>query len=211
MKITKLGHCCLKIEERGLVALTDPGNFSTTQNDVTGINLILITHEHADHCHIESLKKVLANNPEAKVVTNSSVGVILAKEGIPFRVIENGQKFYHDGVGVESFGDVHAEIHSTFPRLQNTGYFIENKLFYPGDALTDPGKPVPILALPVSAPWLKISEAIDYAIKLKPVKCFPVHDGMLAITGGFHKAPAQILPSMGIEFTVLELDKEMEF
>lgn len=56
MKVTKFGHCCLLIEEEGLRILTDPGSYSTRQNDVQNIDVILITHEHPDHLHIESLK-----------------------------------------------------------------------------------------------------------------------------------------------------------
>lgn len=55
MKITKLGHCCLVIEEAGQKILTDPGTFTTSQNDMTDINILLITHEHADHYHLDSV------------------------------------------------------------------------------------------------------------------------------------------------------------
>src|SRR4051812_27786091 len=57
MKIKKLGHCCLVIETKGIRIMTDPGNYSTLQADEKNIDIILITHEHTDHLHIESLKK----------------------------------------------------------------------------------------------------------------------------------------------------------
>ena len=56
MKITKFGHCCLLIEENGVRILTDPGTYSTQQSEVKNIDFVLITHEHADHFHIDSLK-----------------------------------------------------------------------------------------------------------------------------------------------------------
>ena len=37
MKITKLGHCCLVIEEKGLKILTDPGSYTDTQNNIKEI------------------------------------------------------------------------------------------------------------------------------------------------------------------------------
>ena len=49
MQITKFGQCCLLIEVAGKRILTDPGRFSVSQNDVSNIDIILITHEHADH------------------------------------------------------------------------------------------------------------------------------------------------------------------
>ncbi len=179
MKVTKLGHCCLLIEEAGVRVLTDPGTFSTKQDEVTGIDLVLITHEHADHLHIDSLKKVIANNPTAKVITNSAVGKILDQEKIAYTVVEDGGKFSHGDVTIEGCGTEHGYIYKTVKAVMNTGYLVNNKLFYPGDALYDPKRPVEVLALPVVAPWLKISEAIDYAKALKPKACFPVHDGAL--------------------------------
>ncbi len=74
MNIKKIGHCCLLIKTKDLTILTDPGNFSVDQNTITGIDIVVITHEHTDHLHIESLQEVLQNNPQAKVITNSGVG-----------------------------------------------------------------------------------------------------------------------------------------
>ena len=49
MKITKFGHSCLLVEENGVRILFDPGSYSTAQNDVKNIDVVLITHEHSDH------------------------------------------------------------------------------------------------------------------------------------------------------------------
>jgi len=195
MKITKLGHCCLVIEEEGLRILTDPGGYSTSQNTVRGLQVILITHEHPDHLHIESLKKVLANNPLAEVFTNAAVGKILDKEGIRFNLLSHQDKKVLGGVLIEGLGDKHAEIHPDWPRVENTGYFIGERLFYPGDALYNPARPVEILALPVAGPWLKISEAIEYAKIVRPKTCFPVHDGFYKtkLIGAVHRLP--LLPA----------------
>src|SRR4030066_1892683 len=127
MKITKFGHCCLLIEEKGLRILTDPGNYSTTQNEIKGVNIVLITHhEHKDHLHMESLKAVLKNNPSAKVMTNSSVGRVLEKEAIPFVMVEDGQCTVENDVSIEAFGKKNAVIYPTLPEIHNTGYFIAN-------------------------------------------------------------------------------------
>lgn len=208
MKITKYGHCCLLIEEGGIRILTDPGTYSDQQNSVQNIDIVLITHEHSDHLHIESLKKVLANNPEAKIITNSTVGEKLSKENIKFLILEDGQNLTEQDILFEAFGKHHACLHPSIFPSQNTGYFIANKLFYPGDALTNPNKPVNILALPVAGPWIKVSEAIDYALTLKPKICFPVHDGILKSIGSAHSVPMKILPQNGITFQVLELNVE---
>ena len=56
MKIKKIGHCCLIIEENGKRIMTDPG-FWTMEEQIKekNIDLIIITHEHNDHIHFESL------------------------------------------------------------------------------------------------------------------------------------------------------------
>ena len=82
MKSTKFGHCCLLVEENGVRILTDPGSYSTQQTQVKNIDFVLITHEHEDHLHVDSLKALLENNPQAKIITNKSVGALLEKEGI---------------------------------------------------------------------------------------------------------------------------------
>ncbi len=225
MKITKLGHCCLVIEEekrRGsadpfpskcLRILTDPGSYSTGQSKVKNIDIILITHEHQDHLHIESLKSVLVNNPKAKVFTNRGVGKILDKEKVRYELLGHGQSKIIDGVWIEGFGDKHADLYTTVPVAINTGYLIAKRFFYPGDAFYNPKKGVEILALPVAGPWMKISEAVDYAKEIKPKICFPVHDGMLLPDriGAAHRIPQNVLEAMGTKFVVLKEGEEREF
>ena len=82
MKIKKLGHCCLVIEVNGKRVMTDPGSYTASQNEERNISAVLVTHEHADHLHIDSLKKILGVNPDAIVITNTSVGKLLDEEGI---------------------------------------------------------------------------------------------------------------------------------
>jgi L-ascorbate metabolism protein UlaG (beta-lactamase superfamily) len=91
MKIKKLGHCCLVIETKGTRIMTDPGSYSTLQDEEKNIDIILITHEHPDHLHIESIKKVLENNPTVQIVTNTSVGKLLDPESILYTVIDDGK------------------------------------------------------------------------------------------------------------------------
>lgn len=213
MNIKKIGHCCLLIKTEKITILTDPGNFSIGQNAITGIDLILITHEHADHFHVDSLKEVLKNNPQAQVVTNSGVGVKLKELGINFSLLENNASGAVKEVYIESFEGKHEEIFGEIGQVQNTGYFIDNKLFYPGDSYIDPKKAVDVLALPVAGPWCRIKNSIEYALKIKPRVAFPVHDGQLVREriGGAHAAPQAVLPKNGIEFVIMNEGDEKEF
>ncbi|MFA6050457.1 MAG: MBL fold metallo-hydrolase [Candidatus Paceibacterota bacterium] len=213
MKITKYGHCCLLIEEKGVHVLTDPGSYTTMQNDVKNIDIILITHEHGDHLHIESVKKILENNPEATIVTNSAVDKLLREAEIPDAVIlEDGQSDEIGGLKISGYGNVHAEIFHELPRVQNTGYMIGERLYYPGDAFHNPRVPVDVLAWPAAGPWVKISDALDFALDVKPKVCFPVHDGALNPNGFglLKRLPPQILEKHGIKFAFLETGEETE-
>ena len=211
MRITKYGHCCLLVEERELRILTDPGTYSSGYETVRDIDLILLTHEHPDHFHLDSLKKVLENNPRAKVVTNHGVGALMQQESLMFELLEHGQSRKDKEVLIEGVGQEHAVIYPTIPNVANTGYFIGGKLFYPGDALTNPERPVDILALPVIGPWVKISEAADYARALKPKTWFPVHDGILRNPAMGFKWASYALDSLNMPGTELEHGKEIDF
>lgn len=212
MKVTKFGHCCLLVQEEGLRILTDPGNLTTAQNNLSEVDVVLITHDHQDHLHLASLQEILKNNPNIKIITTTAVGELLKSKSInDFQVVEEKQEINIDSVKFKGFGTQHAVVHSDLGDMANTGYLIANKLFYPGDAFTQPDVPVDILALPVAGPWMKISEAIEYAMQVKPRKAFPVHDGILVTPGAAHNIPNKILPAQGIEWKILEAGLEYEF
>ncbi len=202
MKITKFGHCCLLIEVKGVRILTDPGNYNETPM-VADIDAVLISHEHQDHLHTESLEVILAKNPGAKVITHASVGRILDEASITHTLIADGETVTVKDVSIESSGSVHACIHHDLPKVQNTGFYIDGALFYPGDSFHDPKKDVAVLALPVAGPWMRLEEAIEYAKIIKPKAVFPVHDGMLRQEhqlGPTRRIPKMLLEPLGIEY-----------
>ena len=201
MKVTKIGHACFIVEEKGLTALIDPGNYSAVP-DQTGIDVILITHEHDDHCFLPALQEVLAKNPQAEIITHEAVGKKLDGAGIKWTPIQDGESIDRKGVKIASYGTKHAIIHRELPQFANTGFMIAERLFYPGDALYKPPVPVEILALPTAAPWMRIEEAIDYCRNVKPKIAFPMHDGIMKPEArGFAKILApKFFEPLGIEF-----------
>lgn len=212
MKIKKLGHCCLIIEENGKRIMTDPGSWTTEeQKKELNIDLIIITHEHQDHIHIESLKKIIENNPKVIIVTNKGVGKLLDDVNIQYEILEDKKPKDFFGIEFEAHDCEHEEIYEDILRVQNTAYFIGKRLFYPGDAFYNPKKSVEILALPVAGPWTNVKSAIDYALKIKPKICFPVHDGMLISFGASHRIPKMVLEKSNILFKDFEEKKEEEF
>ena len=209
MKITKFGQCCLLIEENGLRIITDPGMYSTAQNEIENVDIILITHEHQDHFHIDSIKKIIQKNPKIKIIANKSVGALLAKEKIGFTLVADGDKSTEKGIAIEGAGKDHAIIWGNLGKCENTGYMVGGRLFYPGDSFYNPKRPVEILAVPVAGPWMKVSEAIDYILAVNPKKAFAVHDGMST-------ASSFVVPMIGRaignnRLVALEIGKEYEF
>jgi len=213
MKVTKYGHCSLLLEIEGLRILTDPGIWSRDFDDLAEIDIVLISHEHQDHLHVESVQTILKNNPAAEVITNASVGKILEEHGIVHTILEGRGNTNRAGVLIEAFDGPHATIFGAFGLVKNTGYFIANKFFYPGDAYTEPDKPVSILALPIAGPWCKAEDALNYAVSIKPDQAFPVHDAILNKEGInlVHGLFENVLKSKGIIFTSLKEGESKDF
>lgn len=208
MKITKFGHCCLLIEYKGKNLLTDPGAWNTLPESIPKIDIVLITHEHTDHLHSDSLQAVINQNPGARILTNSSVGKVLTEKGFSFEVVNDAIPLNIDNILLEFYTAPHAEIYGDFGVVENTGFFVDNKFFYPGDAFTNPGKTVDVLAAPIIAPWTSLKTTIDYILEIKPRMAFPVHDGQIQTDrpGPSYRLTKQICEQNGIEFVELHED-----
>lgn len=202
------------IEEKGTRILTDPGSYTDAQNNLKNLDVVLITHEHIDHFHVESVKKILENNPQVQIITNSAVNLLLEKEEIfGVQIVEDAQIFEYKGIKFGGFGKEHEEIYQERGKVMNTGYFISEKLYYPGDSFFVPNVKVDVLAMPVGGGWLRIRDAISFALNVNPRLVFPVHDIMyndigIAIT---KRHPQDVLKENGIDFVALEIGKEYEF
>ncbi len=114
-------------------------------------------------------------------------------------------------VAIEGFGTKHAIIYDKLGDVENTSYLIGGKLYYPGDAFHEPGKPVEILALPIAGPWMKIAECIDFARAVKPSHAFGVHDAMMVQPSFVDTMLPTILTKYGINYSKLEHGKPQEF
>jgi L-ascorbate metabolism protein UlaG (beta-lactamase superfamily) len=180
MRITKYGHACLLLEEGSARILIDPGAFSKGFEGLTGLDAVLITHQHMDHVQVGTLKPLLAKNAGAKLYADEDTAGILAKEGIEAQAVHEGDELDVAGVKVAVVGHSHAVIHPDIPGITNVGYLVAGRFYYPGDSLVEPPSPVEILALPLVAPWEKVSETVDFARAVAAKVAIPVHDGITA-------------------------------
>ena len=77
----------------------------------------------------------------------------------------------------------HAVIHPDIPVIANNGYVLRSEggtVMHPGDAYVPAPAGVDVLLLPTGAPWLKVSEAVDYLRSVAPPIAVPIHEAVLA-------------------------------
>ncbi len=209
MILTKYGHNCFSIEINTIKILFDPGAFTDKAAVFENIEIILISHNHADHLDINLLRTILGNNAPI-ILTNEAVSEQLLQEGIDSQVIAPNDINNLMGIKIEAFGEDHIEVYPGISAGSNIAFMINDTFFYPGDSYLVPDKKIKVLAMPVAGPWVKLSEAIDYSLKLKPEIAFPVHDGMLTNPGLIAPLTTKILSEKNIQFLTLELNNPVE-
>ncbi|MDH6237546.1 MBL fold metallo-hydrolase [Cryobacterium sp. CG_9.6] len=194
MKLTKLEHAALVIELAGQKLYIDPGSFTTALTDTAGAAAIVITHEHADHWTPEQLRRVAEMNEGVPIFAPAGVAAAVAaasaRDASPHDPLPAITEV-HDGDTVQAgpftlrfFGQTHAVIHESLPVVDNVGVLVNDELYYAGDSFTIPvGVQVHTLAVPAAAPWMKISEVIDYVLELRPRRSFPTHEMLLSRAG----------------------------
>ena len=180
MRLTKHGHACVRLDLDHGSLVIDPGTYSPDV-DLTGVADVLLTHEHADHVDPDLVA------PAARVGTRvhapADVAAWLdADHGVAAHAVVPGDTFEVLGVEVRVVGGEHAEIYDGLPGCANVGYVLAG-VYHPGDALHVPHVAVETLLLPVSAPWLKLAEALDFVRAVRPERALPVHDAMLSAIG----------------------------
>ena len=204
MKVTKLEHATLLVDKADKRLIIDPGVFMAGLPDSSDVVAIVITHEHGDHWTAERLTQILGQNPTARIF--GPEGVAAAASDFEIETVHAGDTVEVEPFSLTFFGEKHASIHSSIPLIDNVGVLVDDTLYYPGDSFTLPGVPVDTLAVPIGAPWLKVGDAIDFAVAVAPKRAFPVHDMTLSVAGkdmaGNHVK--RLLEQAGGEFVVLQ-------
>lgn len=213
MKITKHGHACLAVEVAGRSLIVDPGFYTDDLPLPTNLDAIVVTHAHDDHCFEANLEQLLAKNPAAvifgpqEVVTRLQGAGEASVSGATMHAVYHGDHYEVGAFQLDFVGDLHQVIHRSIPLLQNTSVLVNSTLYYPGDSYTVCDMPYDILACPASAPWLRISDVIDYLDEMRPKKCFATHNALLSERGHAlqNSRIREVTERGGGEFRYLEL------
>lgn len=175
MKLTKLEHAALILELNGQKLFIDPGSLTTALTETRNAVAVVLTHEHPDHWTPAQLDRIRDMNPEVPIYGPTGVAAAVAEH--PVTVVKNGDTVQAGPFTLRFFGEKHAVIHPSIPVIDNVGVLVNDEFYYGGDSFTVPADvEVGTLAVPAGAPWLKISEVMDYVTTVRPKRSFPTHE-----------------------------------
>lgn len=185
VRIVHHGHSCVLLSTDEARLLFDPGAFSSGFESVTDLDAILITHQHFDHLDGNRLPALVKANPNAALIVDEDTVPEIEKLGLtPTTVAKPGDTLTVSNTTIAVVGGRHATIHPDFAMPTNAGYVVADGAFYhPGDALFVPEQRIDVLGLPMSAPWLKTSEAADFLRAVNPRVAVPIHEALLTEVG----------------------------
>jgi len=197
MKVTKFEHACFVVEQNDQTLVVDPGAFTTDFVIPQNVAAVVVTHEHPDHFDNDMLAKIIDKNPEAVIVAHKSITSQLAN--LPTQQVSANEGIKIGEFELEFYGGEHAVIIPERPVIPNLGVFINGRLYYPGDSFAMPSeRRIEVLALPIGAPWLKISEVVEFLRQTKPRIAFPTHDAVLSDSG--KSLPDRMIPEIAQQF-----------
>ncbi|MEC3913594.1 MBL fold metallo-hydrolase [Nocardia sp. CDC160] len=214
MRIAHFGHSCILVEMNGARILFDPGTFSHGFEGITGLDAIAVTHQHPDHICPNRINALIEGNPQARLLSDPQTALM---RGEPWEPVHAGNVLKVGDVQVTGGGGRHAVIHPDLPVIDNTVFQLGTpeepaQLVHPGDSLWVPPTPVGVLAIPAVAPWMRISEAVDYLRAVNPRVAFPIHYGIIAPEAqGIYFGRLNEMGPAKTEFKIIEPEDNAEF
>jgi L-ascorbate metabolism protein UlaG (beta-lactamase superfamily) len=182
--ITFIGHATLMFTFDGKVIHVDPVSQEADYSEMPKADIILVTHEHGDHCDPEAIK--VLSKPRSDVVVNGGCGDRIGGG----TVMKNGDIGTFQGIEVEAvpaYNLVHERSPGQpyHPRGQGNGYIVTfggTRVYVAGDTENTPEmkalKDIDIAFLPMNVPYTMTPEMVaDAARAFKPRVLYPYHYG----------------------------------
>ncbi len=152
MKITFLGHASLKIEVSSKIIIVDPfisANPYASEININNIktDYILLTHAHQDH--VLDVEAIIANNPEAIIISNAEIATYYLAKNFNCHMMNHGGSWTFDFGKVKMVNAIHSSSFADGTYGGNPcGFVIESEhknIYIAGDtALTFDMKLIPI-------------------------------------------------------------------
>ncbi|MGA2192472.1 MAG: MBL fold metallo-hydrolase [Nitrospirota bacterium] len=177
-KMKWLGHDTFKIESEGKIVYTDPFRLP---DGLPKADLILITHEHYDHCSPEDVAKIIK-----KDTVIVAPGDCEGKLSGNVRLVKPGDKISELGIPIEAVRsyNTNKQFH---PKSNNwVGYIFTiegQRIYLAGDTDYIPEMKdyrCDIALIPVSGTYVMTAEeAAKAAADIKPQVAVPMHYGSI--------------------------------
>jgi L-ascorbate metabolism protein UlaG (beta-lactamase superfamily) len=171
-----LGHDTFKVVGEKVI-YTDP--FKIKKNDTADI--VLITHEHFDHCSPEDVKKI--QGPNTVIVATSDCAQKLSGK---IKVVKPGDKINVEGIEIEAVPayNTNKQFHTKDKGWVGYIFTVQGQRIYiAGDTDYIPEMKnfkVDIALLPVSGTYVMTAdEAVKAALDIKPKVAIPMHYGSI--------------------------------
>ena len=178
VRITHFGHSCLLVDTGAARLLFDPAPSPAASRPSPAWTRCW-SRTSTPTTWIPSGSAVAGANPDARLIVDAGTAEQLGER--PTRWSRSGASIQIAGSRIDVLGGQHAVIHPDIPVIANNAYLIDGTHLHPGDSFTPPPAPVDVLFLPTGAPWLKLSEAVDYLRAVAPRTAVPIHEAVLAM------------------------------
>lgn len=183
LKVTLVGHASLMFEYAGKVIHVDPYSNIANYSRLPKADLIMITHEHADHLDTTAINKI--KKADTHFITSETVAGILGYG----EVMSNGGhshwgNLHIDAVPAYNIAHKKPDGEAYHPKGRGNGYVItfgDKKVYVAGDTENIPemeslSHTIYIAFLPKNLPYTMSDEMfIDAAKKVFPEILYPYH------------------------------------
>src|SRR3989338_1467876 len=188
MSIERLNHDCFKIKAQNKVIYLDPYQIDPQEP----ADLILVTHEHQDHCSLKDIEKLLKSGTTVVTIPECQSTLSRIAEKISSVVlIEPFQKKEVQGISIETIPSYNTNKFRSgnlvfHPKQDGRVGFIVTlngkRIYHAGDTDVIPEmqqlKNIDIALLPVSGTYVMTPEEAAQAVAIiKPKIAIPMHYG----------------------------------
>lgn len=182
LNITLVGHASLIFQINGKVIHVDPYSKVADYSSLPKADLILLTHEHADHLDKAAIEQIKKSN------TRFIVSKVCADSLTYGEVLNNGDKTIFEQIDIQAVPAYNIENKRPdgefyHPKGRGNGYvltFGSEKVYIAGDTENIPEmeqlKDIYIAFLPKNLPYTMTDDMfIDAVQKVSPVYLYPYH------------------------------------